>query len=148
MPGSSATSGYSWDGAAEISTGNTLGSVVLFSNSGDILASAHGNELMLMNPQTHDIQQLITVDFEIESLQFSDNDSFIVFGMESLLLNTPAAVVYELSGDTYVREKHTEDGLHIDAISIAPNNDLFAMSSENGGINEWAQKVDSNQKVY
>jgi hypothetical protein len=138
MPGSSATSGYSWDGAAEISTGNTLGSVVLFSNSGDILASAHGNELMLMNPQTHDIQQLITVDFEIESLQFSDNDSFIVIGMESLLLNTPAAVVYELSGDTYVREKHTEDGLHIDAISIAPNNDLFAMSSENGGINEWA----------
>ena len=138
MPGSSATSGYSWNGVVEISTGNTLGSVVQFSNSGNLLASAHGNELMLINPETHDIQQIITVDYRIESLQFSTNDSIIVIGMESLLLNTPAAVVFKFDGSTYVREKHTEDGLHIDAISIAPNNTIFAMSSEGGEINEWA----------
>ena len=138
MPGCAATSGYSWNGAVEISTGNTLGSVVLFSNSGNILASAHGNELMLINPESQVIRQIITVDYEIQTLEFSSNDSFIVIGMESLLLNTPAAVIYELSGDIYVRGKHTEDGLHIDAISIAPNNEIFAMSNENGGINEWA----------
>ncbi len=128
-----------WIGAVDSNASIDSGGNVAYSNNGAILVSAHQDELYFYNPVTNDLlPYTITVDYPIHSLQFSNDDRYIIVGMESKLSNTPATVVLELIDGKYTRLKHTENGENIDALSFAPDNDVFATSNEQNGITEWS----------
>lgn len=134
-PFASAYSGMAWAGAGKSEYG--YGSAVSFSPNGDILASAHESTVMIVDATTKNTKQNFHVDFFVQSLDFTSDARFLLIGMESLLPNTPATVVYELVDGEYVRAMHTENGINVDRISISPNDTSFATATEEGDIAEW-----------
>ena len=135
MPISTASSGMGWAGAAVSDNGH--GSAVALSPNGDIVASAHASSIMISDAYTQLTLQTFYVDFFVESLQFTSDAQFLLIGMQSTLPNTPATVVYEYTNGSYVRAKHTEDGINVDRISISPDDATFATPTEDGGFVEW-----------
>lgn len=134
-PIASASSGMAWAGSGKSEYG--YGSAVAFSPNGDILASAHESTVMIVDATSKNTIQNFYVDFYVQSLSFTSDAQFLLIGMESLLPNTPATVVYELIDGQYIRSMHTENGINVGRISIAPNNNLFATATEEGDIAEW-----------
>jgi len=130
-----ASSGLAWAGAGHSEYG--YGSAVAFSPDGEILASAHESTVMIVDTETKNTIQNFHVDFFVQSLDFSSNAQFLLIGMESVLPNTPATVVYEWVDGQYVRSMHTEDGINVNRISIAPDDNTFATATEEGDIAEW-----------
>ena len=130
-----ASSGMSWAGSIESEAG--FSTAVDYSENGSIFASAHGISVYIVDTSSVEIIQTLTMDFAVESVEFSSDSRFLVVGMTSLLSNTPATVVFEYNGFEYVRGKHTEDGINVDMISIAPSDLMFATVSESGDIIEW-----------
>jgi len=129
----------SWVGAIETGSSNNEGSIVTFSNDGTILASSHYDEIFFINAYTNILLPYsIELDYKIESLEFSNDDRYLLAGMESKLSNTPATVVLELIDGKYTRLKHTEDGVHVAALSFDAGNDIFATPNEANGITEWS----------
>ena len=138
-PFSSAYSGLAWAGAAQANDG--VGSTVTFGPSGEIVASGHAATVMISNSTTHETLQLLTVDFFVQSIEFTSNEQYMIVGMESSLPNTPASIVFEWDGSEYIRTKHTEDGINVNRISVSHDGFSFATAMENGNIAEW--KIDS-----
>ena len=134
-PFASAYSGMAWAGAGKSEYG--YGSAVAFSPNGDLLASAHESTVMIVDATTKNTIQNFHVDFFVQSLDFTSDARFLLIGMESLLPNTPATVVYELVDGEYVRAMHTENGINVDRISISPSDNSFATATEEGDIAEW-----------
>ena len=135
----SATSGMGWAGASQ--SDYEYGTAVAYSPNGDIVASGHESTIMISNAYNHDVIQSFFVDFFVESIEFSSDANYILIGMESNLPNTPATVVFELIDGEYIRAKHTEDGIHVDRISVAPDDATFATAIEDGRFVEW--KIDT-----
>ncbi|MDP6906640.1 MAG: WD40 repeat domain-containing protein, partial [Candidatus Thalassarchaeaceae archaeon] len=138
IPASASASTLVWTGSTEISTGDGLGYVVQYSNSGNILASSHHNELMFIDPVTLIEEYHMSLDWTIEALTFSENDQYLVVGMESLLPNTPATVVLQLVEGKYQRMKHSEDGINVDRLSFAPDGVVYSSVTEDNSITEWS----------
>ncbi|HIF04631.1 MAG TPA: WD40 repeat domain-containing protein, partial [Candidatus Poseidoniales archaeon] len=138
LPTASASSGLAWSGTIDISSQTDSGAIVEFSHDGSIIASGHGSEVMIIDTASRTEIQRIVVDFTVESFAFSSDDSRLIIGMASVLLNTPAAVVYEAGDSGFSRARHTEDGIHVNQISIAPDDSTFAIANENGGVTEWS----------
>ena len=134
MPISTASSGMAWAGAAVSDNGH--GSAVAISPNGDIVASAHESSIMISDAYTQLTLQTFYVDFFVESLHFTSDAQFLLIGMESTLPNTPATVVYEYTNGSYVRAKHTEDGINVNRISISSDDATFATPTEDGGFVE------------
>ena len=124
-----------WAGSGKSEYG--YGSAVAFSPNGDILASAHESTVMLVDVTSKNTIQNFHVDFYVQSLSFTSDAQFLLIGMESLLPNTPATVVYELIDGQYIRSMHTENGINVNRISISPDDNLFATETEEGDIAEW-----------
>ena len=135
IPFASASSGLAWAGAVESQYGH--GSAVAYSPNGDIVASAHQSTVSIINPNTLESIQDFHVDFFVQSISFTSDAHFLLIGMESLLPNTPATVVYELIDGQYERAMHTEDGKDVDRISVSHDDNTFATATENGDIAEW-----------
>jgi WD40 repeat protein len=138
LPTALASSGLAWSGAVDISSQTGSGAVVEFSHDGSMIASGHGSQVMIIDTASRTEIQRIVVDFTVESFAFSSDDSRLIIGMASVLLNTPAAVVYEAGDSGFSRARHTEDGIHVNQISIAPDDSTFAIANENGGVTEWS----------
>jgi len=134
-PLSSAYSGLAWAGAAQADEG--VGITVTYGPSGEIVASGHAATVMISNSSTHETLQLLTVDFFVQSIEFTSDEHFMIVGMESSLPNTPASIVFEWDGLKYTRTKHTEDGFNVNRMSVAHDDLTFATMMENGNIAEW-----------
>jgi len=135
IPIASASSGLAWAGAVESQYG--YGTAVAYSPNGDIVASAHESTISIVNPHTLETIQDFHVDFFVQSISFTSDAQFLLIGMESLLPNTPATVVYEYIDGQYERAMHTEDGKDVDRISVSHDDNTFATATENGDIAEW-----------
>ena len=135
----SATSGMGWAGAAQ--SEYEYGTAVTYSPNGDIVASGHESTIMISDAYTHEAIQSFFVDFFVEEIEFSSDGRYLLIGMVSNLPNTPATVVFEYIDGEYVRAKHTEDGVNVDRISIAPDDATFATAIEDGRFVEW--KIDT-----
>jgi WD40 repeat protein len=138
LPIASASSGLAWSSGVEISSQTDSGAIVEFSHDGSIIASGHGSQVMIIDTASRTEIQRIVVDFTVESIAFSSDDSRLIIGMASVLLNTPAAVVYEAGDSGFSRARHTEDGIHVNQISISSDDSTFAIANENGGVTEWS----------
>ena len=144
-PFSSASSGMAWAGAAESDYGH--GTAVAFSPNGDIIASGHESTIMISDAYSHETRQSFFVDFFVESIEFSSDAQFLLIGMVSSLPDTPATVVYENVDGDYERRKHTEDGINVDRISIAPDDNTFATAIEDGRFVEWEMNTSSGSNL-
>ena len=134
-PFSSAYSGLAWAGAAQADDG--VGATVTYGPSGEIVASGHAATVMISNSTTYETLQLLTVDFFVQSIEFTSDEHFMIVGMESSLPNTPASIVFEWDGSKYIRTKHTEDGFNVNRMSVSHDDLTFATMMENGNIAEW-----------
>ena len=144
-PFSSASSGMAWAGAAESDYGH--GTAVAFSPNGDIIASGHESTIMISDAYSHETRQSFFVDFFVESIEFSSDAQFLLIGMVSSLPDPPATVVYENVDGDYERRKHTEDGINVDRISIAPDDNTFATAIEDGRFVEWEMNTSSGSNL-
>ena len=140
-----AYSGLAWAGAAESEFG--YGSAVAYSPNGDIIASAHESTVMITDIDTHESLQNFHVDFFVQSLAFTADAHFLLVGMESILPNTPATVVYELIDGTYQRAMHSEDGKNVDRLSISHDGNTFATATESGHIAEWKMNTGTGSNL-
>ena len=128
-----------WIGAVNSSASVDAGGKLNNKKKKAILVSSHQDEIYFYNPVTNDLLPYsITLDYPIHSLQFSNDDRYLIAGMESKLSNTPATVVLELIDGKYTRLKHTEDGENVAALSFAPDDDVFVTSNEDNGVTEWS----------
>ena len=130
-----ANSGLAWAGASESEHG--YGNTVQYSPNGDILASGHSSTVMISDAYTHENIQTLNVDFFVESVSFSNDARYLLVGMESILPDTPATVVFELNNNQYERRMHTEDGINVNEISVSHDDSTFATVTEDGNIIEW-----------
>jgi hypothetical protein len=137
IPVAAGLSGLAWADAIKISDDSELGAAVAFSHDGTLLVSGHANQVMVVDVATREEISRFSVNYAVQSLAFSSDDSRLVIGMESRHLGTPAAVVFEVEDNTFTRARHTEDGNNVDRLSIAPDDASFAMTNEDGGITEW-----------
>ena len=130
-----ATSGMSWAGSVESEVG--FSTSIDYNENGTIFASSHGLSVYIVDSGSMDIIQILTLDFLVESVEFSSDSKYLIVGMSSSQPNTPATVVFEHNGMEYVRDNHTEDGINVDVISVDPTDSLFATASETNDIIEW-----------
>ncbi len=125
---------YSLSGSSEI----------IYSTDGTLIAAAFISNVVIINAQYRTFIKDISIGNKILSLQFSEDDSSLLVGLESPYMSTLAIAIYDTS--TWQRIGVNEDGHKVTDISILSGQEIFASANENNGVSEYLIN-DSTQSI-
>jgi len=139
-------SGFGYSGGLTAPGGTALSSVVAWSNDGSLLATSYHDEVVITTVESR--RTLVTLDplDVVRSLAFSDDDSYLVVGLESPYQSTLAVAVFETGG--WSRITFTEEGRDVDSISFLPGGLLFAVANDADGVIEYELTTGHEQNRF
>ena len=129
------TSGFGYSGGLTSPAVTGLSTVVAWSYDGSLLAISYYEEVVITTVDSRRTLVTLTLEWEVRSLEFSDDDSHLVIGLSSPYRSTIAVAVFETGG--WSRISFTEEGSDVDSVSILPGGMLFAVSDGDGGVIEY-----------
>ncbi|MCH2349131.1 MAG: WD40 repeat domain-containing protein, partial [Candidatus Poseidoniales archaeon] len=129
------TSGFGYSGGLTSPAVTGLSTVVAWSYDGSLLAISYYDEVVITTVDSRRTLVTLTLEWEVRSLEFSDDDSHLVIGLSSPYRSTIAVAVFETGG--WSRISFTEEGSDVDSVSILPGGMLFAVSDGDGGVIEY-----------
>ncbi len=116
---------YSLSGSSEIT----------YSTDGSLIAAAFNSNVVIINSQYRTFIKDISIGNKILSLEFSDDDSSLLVGLESPFMSTLAMAIYDTT--TWERIGVNEDGKEVRDIGILLGHQIFASANENNGVSEY-----------
>lgn len=116
---------YSLSGSSEIT----------YSLDGTLIAAAFNSNVVIINSQYRTFMKDIDVGNKILSLEFSEDGSSLLVGLESPFMSTLAMAIYDTTN--WQRIGVNEDGKEVSDISILHGQGIFASANENNGVSEY-----------
>ncbi len=116
---------YSLSGSSEIT----------YSTDGSLIAAAFNSNVVIINSQYRTFIKEISIGNKILSLEFSEDDSSLLVGLESPYMSTLAMAIYDTT--TWQRIGVNEDGKEVSDIGILLGHQIFASANENNGVSEY-----------
>ena len=130
-----ATDHYAYSGAVDSPYSNSGSTTVAYSHDGTFAAVGFHRNVAILDIASRNYTRSIDVGDGILSIAFSEDDSIMFVGIESLILESIAVALYNT--DNWQRIGVVDEGFEVNSISTLESEQMFAAANEDKGANEY-----------